>query len=246
VNALRSISTLAVALAAAAGLALPAIASDVEAFRNQCRAACGAAWVRDRACAADPRAYNPPSPARCRKTAQRTYAACLSTCVDAVPPPPAPEGGWAASTPAAPWADAPLNWRSLPSQAPAELPHAFAIPSAAWEYAASGGPIVVPLAPALAAGEAAYLRVDVEVTGGPAGLSIASADGAKILSREKIVMPDTGRATVYFRLDAAYEGAIVLVRNPGKKAQPGAVAITATRWARAANLSAEELAAAAR
>src|SRR5690606_19533034 len=99
---------------------------------------------------------------------------------------------WGESRPDAPWAAAPMIWRTLPGRTPVRLPYDFAIPEQPWVYAAEARPF-----DRRAQAERSLLRVQVTVQAGAAGVAIASPDGSRLLSAETIVTAKQGPTTVY-------------------------------------------------
>jgi hypothetical protein len=138
---------------------------------------------------------------------------------------------------AAEWITTALPWKALPAQKPAgPLPQTFAMPAKAWTYGACSDRTDV-----FAKTDAVILRVDLAVTAGKVGLSLMSADGAALLSKEQVLTPDKGVSHAYFRLTPSGKPSILVLRNYDDDGRVGSVNISRTQFIRESDLSNQEL-----
>jgi hypothetical protein len=141
--------------------------------------------------------------------------------------------------PQEPWVQTGLSWQQLPSHTVlGPLPQTFTIPAVAYDY----GAISLPLG-ALPQARPSILRVDLQVTGGRTGVSLARPDGQTIVSPEHAVGPDQGRTRVYFSLGPQQGPVSVLLRNHDSAGVGGQATVHAVHYAREDTLPPEEIAA---
>jgi hypothetical protein len=120
-----------------------------------------------------------------------------------------------------------VEWRRLPGWSLAgPLPQIFAIPEAAWDYAAISGPVE-----SLAERAAQTLYVTVEALQGPVGVVLTRPDGSELIGREIYVVQGEGPVRLALDLPMDVGPANILLRNYGQAGEPGIARIDAVQVA---------------
>ncbi len=123
--------------------------------------------------------------------------------------------------------DVELEWRRLPQWSLAgPLPQTFAIPPAAWDYAAISGPLE-----SLAERAAQTVYVTVEALQGSVGVVLTRPDGSELIGREFCVVQGEGPVRLALDLPTDVGPANILLRNHGRGGEPGVARIDAVQVA---------------
>jgi hypothetical protein len=138
-----------------------------------------------------------------------------------------------------PWVDAGADWIRLPQQQLMGFaPQSFTVPAKAYDY----GAITKPLS-ALVGRDPSVIKVDLAVTAGRVGVSLAKPDGSALMSKEAAVTPADGQASVYFRIAPNSAPVSILLRNYDDSGVAGAGAVTKVTVASTADLRKKDMAA---
>jgi hypothetical protein len=138
---------------------------------------------------------------------------------------------------AAEWLPTSMPWLTLPAKTLVSLPQVFAIPSKAWDYGAASSATGV-----FAKTDAAILRLEMTVRTGQVGVSLMTADGSKLISKEKVLTPQSGAAQVYVRIRPSGPAGVIVIRNYDAEGRPGSVALSSVQFVNEASLTTDELA----
>ena len=135
------------------------------------------------------------------------------------------------------WADASASWIRLPEQTVVgPLPQTFSIPASSYDF----GGVAQPLSPSVT-DTASVVRVDLSAQGGRVGVSLARPDGGEVVSREAVVSPQQGKATIYLHTMPG-AGPVVLLLRAADNAPAGASAVvTKVQAAPEAGLSTDQM-----
>jgi hypothetical protein len=107
------------------------------------------------------------------------------------------------------WTDAGVAFVRLPEQAAlGPAPQTVTLPASSYDYGGVGAPL-----PQAVIDNASIVKVQVQASGGRVGVSLARADGGELVSREAVVSPQQGKATVYFRTAPGMGSVDVLLRS---------------------------------
>lgn len=107
------------------------------------------------------------------------------------------------------WSDAGVAFVRLPEQAAlGPAPQTVTLPASTFDYGGVGAPL-----PQTVIDNASIVKVQVQASGGRVGVSLARPDGGELVSREAVVSPQQGKATVYFRTAPGMGSVDVLLRS---------------------------------
>jgi len=133
------------------------------------------------------------------------------------------------------WSDAGVAFLRLPEQASlGPAPQTVTLPASTFDYGGVGAPL-----PQAAIDNASIVKVEVNATGGRVGVSLARPDGGELVSREAVVSPQQGKATLYFRT-APGMGPVVLLMRSADNANASA-SISKVQTARQADIRQNEM-----
>jgi hypothetical protein len=135
------------------------------------------------------------------------------------------------------WIDANAGWTRLPDQtAVGTLPQTVTLPPGSYDFGGVGAPL-----PADAATVASIVKVEVQAQTGLVGVSLSRPDGGELISREAVVSPQQGKATLYFHVNPGMGAADVLLRAADNNPAGASATITRVQVAHEADIGQGEL-----
>jgi hypothetical protein len=131
------------------------------------------------------------------------------------------------------WADASSAWVRLPELTSiGALPQTFVIPASSYDF----GGVAQPLSPVVT-DIPTIVRVDLTAQVGRVGVSLARPDGGDLVSREAVITPQQGAATVYLHTVPGGGPVSLLLRAADKDGAGASARVTKVQSAPQASLS---------
>jgi hypothetical protein len=135
------------------------------------------------------------------------------------------------------WTDAGAAFVRLPEQtALGALPQTVNLPASSFDFGGVGAPLSQA---AVDAGS--IVKVEVKAVAGRVGVSLARPDGGELVSKEAVVTPQQGDATLYFRTGPGMGPVDVLLRAADNAPAGASVRISKVQTAKQADLGQGEM-----
>jgi hypothetical protein len=135
------------------------------------------------------------------------------------------------------WSDAGAVFVRLPEQtALGALPQTVNLPASSFDY----GGVAAPLNQAIV-DAGSIVKVDVKAVSGRVGVSLGRPDGGELVSKEAVVTPQQGKATLYFRTGQGMGPVVVLLRSADNAPAGASAEIRKVQTARQADLGQSQM-----